>query len=231
MSEQSAFEKRYVDPKDQSSVEGLLEHFNLPPKFIAFLRNNKKVVQAVIAVVILSIVSFSLYGSYRDNRIESAATALALALKEQGSMKIEALSRVAEDYANTSSGTWARLELAHQALKDKDYDAAAQVYGEVNSATDEDNPLFALTLFGQAQTYEAQGDYEKAYAAFDRLKSVEGYQLTGYTGLARVLETQGEFDKALGIYGQYLTILNADPEKSLQKTYIEEKIARLKARQ
>ena len=231
MSEQSAFEKRYVDPKDKSSVEGLLEHFNLPPKFIAFLRRNKRMAQLVIFTVIATIVSVSLYGTYRDNRIEAAATALALALKEQDSMKIEALKKVAADYGNTSSGTWASLELAHQALKDKDYTTAAQVYGEVNSATDEDNPLYALTLFGQAQTYEAQGSYDQAYAAFDRLKSIEGYQLTGYTGLARVLETQGEFDKALGIYGQYLTILNGEPENSMQMNYIEERIARLKARQ
>lgn len=229
MSEQSAFEKRYVDPKDQSSVEGLLEHFNLPPKVIAFLRRNKRAVQAVIAVVIIAVVSYSLYGTYRQNRIEDGATALSLALKEQGTMKTDALQKVAQDYSNTTSGTWARLELAHLALKGKEYAKAAQTYAEVNGQVAADNPLYPLTLFGQAQAYEANGEYDQAYSVFDKLKSIEGYQLTGYNGLARILETQGETEKALGIYGQYLTILNSEGGNNLQTTYIEEKIARLKA--
>ncbi len=229
MSGQSAFEKRYIDPKEQSDVEGLLELFNLPPKVISFLRENKRAVQVAIAVVIVAIVSFSLYGSYKEKRIENAASSLTLALKETGTAQSEALERVANEFAGTASGVWANVELAHISMKAKDYQLAAEKYAVIHQELNVSNPLFGLTLVGMAQAKEAQGNYDTAYADFERLRDVEGYQLTGYTGMARIHETKGEFEKALGIYGQYLSILGDTPEVAGQKAVVEEKIAQIKA--
>lgn len=227
MSEQSAFEKRYVDPKDQSDVEGLLEHFNLPPKAIAFLRRNKRQVQVVIAVVLVAVVALSLYKSYREDRVEKAASALAVAAKEPVASRAAALKSVADEYSNTDSGMWAEVELGHLAMEEKRFVDAASIYGAVEAKTEKDNPLYALALAGKAQSYEAANKTDEAYTAYDLLKVVKGYQYTAYSGLARILEEKGEIDKAMGIYGQYLAILTAEDGNEAEQSAIEEKIARL----
>ncbi len=231
MSGQSAFEKRYVDPKDQSKVEGLLELFNLPPQVITFLKRNKRAIQVVLAVILVAVISGSLYTSYRERKIESAASALALALQEPAGSRTESLQRVSDEYASTPSGVWARVELAHIAMNDKKFPEAAEKYAAINSGLKKENPLFALTLYGLAEAREAQGDTEGAYGAYEQLKSIAGYELTGYTGMARIHEQKGELEKALGIYGQYLAILGDAPEKAGQKAMVEARIARIKARQ
>lgn len=231
MSGQSAFEKRYVDPKEQSDVEGLLELFNLPPKVISFLRNNKRAVQIGLALIIIIVVSVSLYGSYKEKKIEAAASTLALALKETGTAQNDALKGVVEKYAGTASAQWAKIELAHLAMKARDYTGASIRYTEIHKELKASNPLYGLTLFGMAQAEEAQGNSDAAYALFEELKDVEGYQLTGYTGMARIYEAKGEFEKALGIYGQYLTVIGDSADTAGQKAQIEEKISRIKARQ
>ena len=230
MSSQSAFEKRYVDPKDKSNVEGLLEHFNLPPKAIAFLRRYKRPIQAGLIVLFVCIVGFSLYDSYRENRIDAAASALALAVDEAEAGKRAALENVAKEYANTTSGIWARVELAHVAMAEKNYAEAAGIYGEVNKEVKKINPLFGLTLFGQARAFEADGKFDEALAAFEGLKDVEGYRYTGYIGMARILEAQGEIDKALGIYGQYQTVIEGEEGAEQQKAAIEERMALLRSK-
>lgn len=230
MSGQSAFDKRYVDPKDQSQVEGLLEHFNLPPKLISFLRENKRAVQIALAIVVIAVVSGSLYKSYRESQIEKAASALALALKETGSEQIGALQRVAEEYSSTSSGLWAKVEIAHLELKEEKYQAASQKYAEIHQEVSNKNPLFGLTAVGIAQAEEAQKNFSNAIEAFEKLQQIEGYQLIGYTGVARIYETQGNFEKALGIYGQYLSIIGDDPGQAASRQIAEQRISRLKAR-
>lgn len=231
MSAQNVFEKRYVDPKDQSDVEGLLELFNLPPKLIAFLRKNKRAVQIGLAAIIITVVSVSLYGSYREKRIEDAASALTLALKEIGTAQNDPLQAVVDKYKGTASAVWAKVELAHLAMKEKDFAGASKHYSAVHSELKADSPLYALSLYGIAQVEEAQGTTDAAYAAYERLKDIEGYQLTGYTGMARILEARGENEKALGIYGQYLAVIGDDAEAASRKALIEAKIARIKARQ
>lgn len=230
MSGQNVFEKRYVDPKDQSKIEGLLELFNLPPQVISFLRKHKRAVQAGLAVVAIFIVAGSLYTSYREKKVEAAASALAVALKETDSEQKGALQKVAEEYKGTSSAIWARVELAHNAMKAKDFVAASAGYSAIHKEVKADNPLYALSLFGMAQADEAQGKTDAAYAAFEQLKDLEGYQLTGYTGMARIYEAKGELEKALGIYGQYLAVIGDSAESAGQKALVEERIAQIKAR-
>lgn len=231
MSGHSAYEKKYVDPKDQSQVEGLLEHFNLPPKVIAFLRENKLKVQVALAVILTVVVTVSLYGSYQEKRIQQAASALTLAQKETGEAQSAAFEKVAADYGNTASGLWAKVELAHLEMREKNYDIAAQKYSAVRDEVKEDNPLYPLTLVGLAEAYEAQQKYDESHAAFESLKEVKGYELTAYTGMARIYESQGELEKAMGIYGQYLAVIGEEQGLAAQRAYVEEKISRIKAQQ
>lgn len=231
MSNHSAYEKKYVDPKDQSQVEGLLEHFNLPPKVIAFLRENKLKVQIALAVIITVVVTVSLYGSYQEKRLEKAASALSLAQKETGTAQSAAFEKVAADYGNTASGVWAKVELAHLEMREKNYGEAAEKYRLVSTEVEAGSPLYPLTLVGLAEAYEAQQKFDESYAAFDSVKTIPGYVLTAYTGMARIYETKGELEKALGIYGQYLAVIGEEPGLEAQRAYVDEKIARIKAQQ
>ena len=230
MSSQNAFEKRYVDPKDQSDVEGLLEHFNLPPKVIAFLRTNKRIIQITLVLILALVVGSSLYKSYRQNQIESGASSLSVAVSKEGEERKAALENVINEYSNTTSATWAKIELAHLAMKEERYDDAIAAYDRVLTELKPDNPGYALALFGKARGYEAAQKYDEAYTAFNGLKDIEGYQYTGDTGRARFKEAQGRREDARGVYGQYQTVLNSTVGSEQQKLIVEERIALLKTK-
>lgn len=231
MSDHSAFEKRYVDPEKQSNVEGLLEHFNLPPKVIKFLRSNKRAVQIAVASIITVVVVISLYGSYKENQIEKSASALSLALKESGDAKTEALQTVASKYESTASGIWAKIELAHLAMENEEYTTALAGYTGVLKDTSKDNPLYGLTLAGIAQAEEAVDNPDGAFSSYEILAEVKGYQFMAYKGMARIHEMRNEYQKALGIYGQFLSIHGEKEEFAQFKPRIEAEIARIKAKQ
>lgn len=231
MSGESAFEKRYVDPKDRNKLEELLEMFNLPPRAIAFLKTYKRPVQIVLAVVLVVVVSGSLYSSYRERQIEDGASALALALKETGNSQKEALESVAAKYGSTPSALWARIELAHLLMTERKFADAAAAYGAIHGEVKSGNPVYALSLYGMAQAEEAAGNIDGAMARYEELTRVEGYMMLGYTGMGRLYEAKGELEQALGLYGQYLAVLGDNPENSGDRMRIESQIARLKARQ
>lgn len=231
MSGQSAFEKRYIDPKDQSKIEGLLELFNLPPKVIAFLKRYKRPLQVGLSIVLIAVVAGSLYTSYRERKVENGASALVLALKETGAEQRGALQRVAEEFAATPAGVWARVELAHLAMKEKKFAEAATAYQAIRQELKAEDPLYGLVLYGLAQAEDAQGNNDAAYAAFESMKNRKGYEMTAYSGMARIHEAKGEYEKALGIYGQYLAMIGDSPEKASLKAQVEAKIARVKAKQ
>ena len=80
MSSENAFNKRLAPETSMDQVEGLLEHFNLPPKVISFIRKNKRRIQGVVGLIIIMVVTWSLYGSYKEKLQEESATALSLAI-------------------------------------------------------------------------------------------------------------------------------------------------------
>ncbi len=230
MSSENAFEKRYVDPKDQSDVEGLLEHFNLPPKAIAFLRTNKRIIQVLLVLILAAVVGSSLYKSYRQNQIEGGASLLSVAVSKQGEERAAELENVITEFSNTTSAIWAKVELAHLAMQEERYDDAIAAYDRVLAEVKPDNPGYALALFGKARGYEAAEKYEEAYGSYNSLKDIEGYLYTGYTGMARAKEAQGKIDEALGVYGQYQTVLNSTVGSEQQKLVVEERISLLKTK-
>ena len=62
MAGQSAFDKQQIQERSHSEGSGLLEHLNLPPAVIRFIRKNKKNLQigaAVIGVLVISLTAYS----------------------------------------------------------------------------------------------------------------------------------------------------------------------------
>jgi tetratricopeptide (TPR) repeat protein len=229
MSTENAFNKRLAEETAMDQVEGLLEHFNLPPKTIIFIRKNQRIIQILIGMLIAAVVAWSLYGSYVEKQKEEAATALSLALEKESDARTGALNDVITTYSNTSSAIWAEVELAHIDMKNELFSAAAEKYNTLNQKIDEGNPLKPLTMFGLGQAYEAEKKYTEAAAQYNLLKEFKGYESVAYIGLGRLEETQGNIDKAIAVLNNFVLIAGDDASFAQSRSEIQAKIARLKA--
>ncbi|MBB5346470.1 tetratricopeptide repeat protein [Desulfoprunum benzoelyticum] len=231
MGGESVFDKKHVEPSAMGDVEGLLEHFNLPPAVISYIRRNKRVIQVTVAAILITVVALALYDSYRQKRIEEATSALTTAMQKAGDDKEKALGAVAAEFAGTASARWAEVELAHLTMAGSKFKEAAEQYRRIRNDLDRSDPLYALTSFGFAQAKEAGHEYDEASAAYQELKDIDGYQAIGYTGIARILESQGKTDKAIETLTTYLSTLADKAPTDPGKRIIEDRIARLKVKQ
>jgi predicted negative regulator of RcsB-dependent stress response len=209
-------------------IEGLLEHFNLPPKVIAYIRRNQKLIIFVLVLLLILIVTFSLYTSYRKKIVQEAASALSVAVQEKPDKRMDALTAVAEKYGSTTSAQWARIEIAHLDMKNGEFNSAADKYLKELKETDKDNPLYGLLLFGAGQALESGKKYDEASAQYNLLKELKGYEHLGYIGLARIEEVQGNYEKANTTYNNFLLNVGDDPSAARARAEIESRIARLK---
>ncbi len=227
MAQQSVFEKKYVEKDTMSDVEGVLEHFNLPTNVISFIRKHVRAIQIGIAIVVIFVVAFSLYGSYRDKKITNASNALTLALEEASENRVTALQAVVDEYSGTDSALWAQVEVANQQMLASEFDKAQAGYNAIVSETKEDNPLYPLSLFGQAQALESLKKYDEARAVYMKMKDVAGYKEIAYFGIGRTYEAQGDISTAIKTYDEY--ILSIVEGETQAKKLAEAKVVRLKA--
>lgn len=227
MAKEDIFEKEYVDERDKNNLEGLLEQLNLPPAAVKFVKENKRKVQAGIAVLVIAVVAWALYGSYRDSQIKKSSEALFAAQDLSGQQMLDKLAQVEKDFGGTDAGLWAGINAAQELMKNGRMSDAQQKFTEVRANLKSTSALWPLVTVGIAQTAEATGDFQRAIDEYGNLMALEGYKDTAYLGTARVLELQGNVEKALELYEQYLAELS--PSAALQKVMVEEKIARLKA--
>ena len=230
MSEKSsAFDKLHVEESEKNDLGGVLEQLNLPPRAVTFVRENKRLVQVCTAVVAIIVVSWALYDSYKDKRIEEASSSLALAVsKDDSGDKIEQLLAVSDNFSGTDSALWARVNAAHEMMKTERKQEGQQLYESLLSEINQNSGLYPLILAALAQAKEANADTSGALADYERIKNIKGYEAIGYMGLGRIHEEQGDRQQALSIYEEYLETLMNVNERS-QKGLVEEKIARLKA--
>ncbi len=229
MSERSAFEKIHVEESEKADLGGVLEQLNLPPSVVTFVRENKRLVQGCIAAAVIIIVSWALYDSYRDKKIENGASALSVAVDiDDNQNKITALQSVTEEYSGTSSALWANINLAHAKMKTDNSAEALALYDTILGEIDKSSSLFPLISVSLAQGNEIAGNFTQAAEGYEQLKQIDGYQGLGYLGLARISEIQGDKQKALKLYEEYLATLMNVTERN-ERGLIEEKIARLKA--
>ncbi len=230
MASESAFNKRLTAETTFDKVEGLLEHFNLPPKVISFIRGNLRLFQVGIAIIVTAIVFTSLYGSYREKLKQEASSALAKAMQQGKEGQAEELRKVAEKYSSTSSALWAKVELAHLDTVKGAYPDAVAKYRKIHAEIDTTNPLSPLVLYSLAQALEADKKFPEAAKEYDVLKGFKGYENIAYSGIGRLEEVQGNLEKAIAVYNNFLLSMGDDPSFAQVKEQIEGKIARLKTR-
>jgi predicted negative regulator of RcsB-dependent stress response len=229
MAGESAFDKKLSAETNMDKVEGLLEHFNLPPKVIDFIRINQRIIQLGIAVVVIAVVFWSLYGSYRERIREEASSSLSLALQSEEVARADALRAVADKYGNTASALWARVELAHLDMRNGLFDQASKQYQAILPDVKTSSPLYPLIIFSLAQSLEGTKQYQDASTQYDLLKEVKGFEQMAYTGMGRIEEAQGNSEKAIAIYNNFLLSLGDDPAFSQIQAEMNARITRLKA--
>jgi tetratricopeptide (TPR) repeat protein len=91
--------------------------------------------------------------------------------------------------------------------------------------------MYPLILFSLAQSMEEAQRYQEAFNQYDLLKDLKGFELLAYTGMGRIEEAQGNIEKAIAVYNNFLLSMGDDPSFAQTKVAINEQIARLKARQ
>lgn len=230
MAQESAFDKKLAPETTLDKVEGILEHFNLPPKVIQFIRANHRIIVICLTVIVVAVVSWSLYDSHRRKVIQESAAALAAAVDIEGQERAQKLQAVVDQYGSTSSALWAKVELAHLDMTDGKYKDAAPKYKAIIGEIDSTNPAYPLVQYAYAQSLEADGQHDAATSEYEKLTGIKGYEHIGYTGMARIQEVLGNMDKAIAILNNYLLSVGDDPSFSQARVEVESKIARLKAR-
>jgi len=231
MSEQSAFNQNQVAEETYIEPSGVLDQLNLPPKVVAFLRKNQRILQIIGVVTVVLVVTISLYNSYRTSRLENAASALSLAMNAEGDARSSSLQQVINDFGGTPSALWATTELGHMAMKDSDYKKAGAFYSQAREENSNSSPMFALLTFGMGQAAEAGKDYAAASTAYADLKNLEGYSGEGYLGMARVFEAQGKKEQALTVYEEYLATFPGESQNDRAIKMLQEKITRLRVQE
>ena len=208
MSQDSAFDRQNIE---ETAVQppGLLEQLNLPPAVITYLRRNQRMVWVVTGCIALAIVTVALYNEYSDNREEKAASALTIALQEEGAKKQELLGQVVDEYGSTSSGLWGRIELAHLAVEQGELVKAIQDFNDVKNEVSAENPVKPLVLYALGALYEKNNELNKAVDSFNELSTYKAFELGSYEALGRLYEAQEQKVKAIEMYKK---ALGADPE-------------------
>lgn len=227
MEKSNVFEKKHGEEDVLNDMSGVLDHLNLPPVFVEFVRKNQRLIQIIIGVVVVAVVFFSLYGSYREKKIDQGAQALATAIETSDPEKITALSGVVKEYSSTSSAFWAEVEIAHETMSKGEFESAAKMYATISEKAGKKDPVYTLSLVGVGQAKEASGDNTGALSIYNEVSTMVGYQGIGFAGVARIHELNGDKDKALEVYEQYLGELADYPASYPEKIIVEEKIARL----
>ena len=223
------FNKEWEDERDKNNLEGLLEQLNLPPAAIKFVKHHKRAVQLALALIIIAVVAWALYGSYRDDKIQKSSAALSSAMELEGQAMLDKLAEVEQKFSGTDAALWAEITTAQQLMKNGNMEEAGAAYQSVRDKLGKKSPLLPLVIFAMAQIDETLERYESSSTGYQALVEVEGYEELGYLGLARINELQGKPAEALAVYEQYLDSI--EDAATLQRAMVEEKIARLRAEQ
>lgn len=230
MSEQSSFNRRHIEETAAVPAPGLLEQLGLPPEMIRFLRKNQRPIWIVSGLVVLVVITASLYSSYRTYRDEKAASALTEAMKADGSEKQELLARVTEQYGSTSAAIWAKVELARLARSQGNEEKAIAELYAVKGSIGKNNPAKPLLLYNLGVLHENRDEPEKAVSAYNELSGFKGFEALAFKAMGRIHEQQGDKDQALSMYRQYLAAMGAEdsaPGYDPDREMIEAAISRL----
>ena len=214
MAEHSAFDPKNAHFQPLGPAPGLLEQFNLPPTFIAFIRRNQRSVWIVISLCFAAAIGFAALTSYQDYRAAKAASALDAALQAKKDTK-PLLEKVSQEFASTPSGAWAKIELAQLAAKEGQRPQAIAQFEAIKSTLSAKSLLKPLVLVKLGGLYETEGQFDKALAVYTELNTQESFAAEAYRSMGRVHEQMKKPAEARAMYEKYLELtVSPDGQKS-----------------
>jgi predicted negative regulator of RcsB-dependent stress response len=229
MANQSAFDQNHIEENAMSETSGLLDQLNLPPAFIAFLRNNQRTLWIIAAIVATVVTIVSLYGSYRNYKENQAVAAFDSALLADNGKRTELLQQIVDNYSSTPTAPWARIELAKIAVAAKDIPTAVNQLQQVNQGISKKNPLKPLVLYRLAGLNEQTKNFEQALTLYRELTDYTGFSADAQYAMGRVYVAMDKKNEAITAYQQYLSLTEkskgtgqADPVRTLVEYTIKE---------
>lgn len=150
--------------------------------------------QAIVTVVVAAVVVAGYYGfKHRQEQQRQAASAALVS-----SQSLEELEGAVADFGSSKAGPAIKMRLAKKYFEDGKYDAALDLYKELNGKAPEG---FAdVPAVGAAQCLEAQGKFDEAAKAFEDFAAANEKSLlllTAKLGAARCYAGAGDKAKAL----------------------------------
>jgi len=230
MTPKSPFDPKHIKESAYLEPSGLLDQFNLPPAFVAFLRKNQRTIWITIGCISVIVIAVSLYGSYRVYRQHKAGDALTMALRADGAEKEKQLHRIIDEYGSTDSALWSRVELSHIAALKGDTGKAIQEMTTVNSSVSGKNPLKPLVLFNLGALYMKNNDLEHALASYRELSAFKGFEAHACEAMGRVYEMQKKTKQAIEMYKKFLSLTeteNGIPARDPERIIVREKVRQL----
>jgi predicted negative regulator of RcsB-dependent stress response len=227
----NAYEKLHVEAGQKGDFVNMLEHLNLPPKVVKFLKKNLRTIIIAILVIVVCSLAWAVYNVYKEKKINNSSSSLASALREPDATRQSALQKVVAQFPDTDSARWARAGLAHIDLKNGKFKNAAEQYEKIKAEIKPSNPLYYLVSYGLAQAQEAAGEYDESLKGYQALSETDGYRGIGLLGMARIYEIKGKPNQALSAYEQYMATQDGGNTNDPERAIVSEKIGRLKAKQ
>ena len=230
MADHSAFDQKNAHFQPLGPPPGLLEQFNLPPALIASIRRNQRTVWIVVLVCFAAAIGFAAFNSYHDYRAAKAASALDTALQAKKDVK-SLLEQVAQEFASTPSGRWAKIELALLAAKDGQLPQAIAQLEVINAGLSNKSLLKPLVLVKVAGLYETEGQFDKALGVYTELATQESFAAEAYRSMGRVHEQMKKPTEARTMYEKYLELTaSPDGQKSSDpvRELVQSRLNRLK---
>lgn len=203
MADHNAFDRNNPLLQPLGPPPGLLEQFNLPPAFIAFVRRNQRAVWLVLSLVLALILAIAAFTTYRDYRAAKAASALDTALNAKAD-KQKLLEQVAAEYGSTPSGLWATIELAFLQDREGQPGDAITRFEAINNRLPVKSLLKPLVLSKLGALYENDKQLDKALTVYTELAGTTGFASETYRSMGRIYEMQGKPTEAKGMYEKYM---------------------------
>ena len=208
-------------------IEFLEHELNLPPKLVAWVRENLKYIEIGLIVFIVVLLSWTGLDYYHQNRLINSSNALTAArAKDDETARRDMMKKVADRYSGTASGTWAAIYLANDSFAKGEFAEAAVAYQAILDKISSDDPARLPVAYRLALTLENNGKSGDALEIYRSLAGEKGFVYLANLSAGRLLEASGDKSAALAAFRaaldgvpagsgehDFLTIKVADLEK------------------
>ncbi len=168
--------RKRITKKELKQDKLVTTYFNV----VEYLKNNRRIVSGTITGVVIAVIAVVIFMNNRRSNNTNAAAELSgtlnlfdggayqVAINGDPTRNITGLKSIVENYGSSESGEQAKIYLADSYYYLGDYDNAMKYFKDYDG---NDKFLQASAYAGEAEVYEARGNFEKAAEYYDRAAS------------------------------------------------------------